>query len=481
MTKLFNITPQTENDAKDAASKDVQANNPQSALEIPENEEEGIPQSFRQDLHRSAMIWLRILRRCCVSLLTSIFILTLVYSPARYLFEPAQSPLIVLIYELVLNMVSRSCLFAAYAVCMSYIFSFFLCVEVLSFIMLPTFLFLTIAWPIVEMDLGQKIFFFTIGDCLSVALAIWLVPKSGSWKKLRGATNPYLQYSLDGTPQALVKGMAVFFVGISLMFGSVSLYLSIDFGGQLVFRILVIPIIIFCVDGYQYFALRHLSLEHMPVRALPAVCYKQFLHFFSRLMISNVHEGSYSKNFIMINIAATILEVLTRASYTWRVQRSVGLKKSFKKRFPKEFSNVVKERVFPARENASDAPPTPKSDQGLSTSLKVMRATQVLEDMESEIRVICLIPLVMYLIHPFFLESPFQTIPKIQEMMFQILVQMAFEFMGDLISLFCEIHLQGIPITNKAVKGPSNQELLKVLLSIFCVLELHLFIKMHSN
>eukprot|EP00002_Diphylleia_rotans_P041084 TRINITY_DN9906_c0_g1_i1.p1 TRINITY_DN9906_c0_g1~~TRINITY_DN9906_c0_g1_i1.p1 ORF type:complete len:147 (+),score=23.33 TRINITY_DN9906_c0_g1_i1:97-537(+) len=107
--------------------------------------------------------------------------------------------------------------------------------------------------------------------------------------------------------------------------------------------------------------------------------------------------------------------------------------------YQKHFFSRQRTHVVESKENI-------RNHKGISDFTKQMRAKAIVEEIGIEIRVIFTVPVLMHFLHFLWPNSLFLTVSSFSDCVIQIAIQMVFEFLVDLISLFMEIHYQSIPM-----------------------------------
>eukprot|EP00002_Diphylleia_rotans_P040759 TRINITY_DN9746_c0_g1_i1.p1 TRINITY_DN9746_c0_g1~~TRINITY_DN9746_c0_g1_i1.p1 ORF type:complete len:461 (-),score=88.27 TRINITY_DN9746_c0_g1_i1:182-1564(-) len=423
--------------------------------------------------------WFNSLLRSMPITLTVTTVMVMYYAPARLMTPSMLQHHKELIYQVLLCIPQQILIALAYSLCLVGVFGLDLSLKPLG-IVCPIFAIFNIAVTIffpASFEIRSYITLF--GVMIEPYIVLSLYSKMNNGQASVKEKN-WIGYSLiyDGTIPALRKGWIGFFIVVGLFSFTIEAFLNAPVVMQLAIRTIVFPLLCFVATFYQQLLLVGLSIESMSRRLLVLMCSGQFLQFLGRLMVSNISSGSKSTEFVLLNLSTSVVEFLSRISYMQRYLIYRKIKRALKLGQGRQRAPVYVASNNQDSQAVADAGQNPSlgifsAHESVSDYAKAMRAKQIVEDVGTEIRIMMLVPVLLYMLHPIYSDTDFQTIPLLEDAIVQIVVQLVFEFVGDVSAVFMEVYYLKIPLEINEEGVMDAHFGVKVCISLVCVFFVH--------
>eukprot|EP00002_Diphylleia_rotans_P001469 TRINITY_DN10811_c0_g1_i1.p1 TRINITY_DN10811_c0_g1~~TRINITY_DN10811_c0_g1_i1.p1 ORF type:complete len:499 (+),score=83.19 TRINITY_DN10811_c0_g1_i1:51-1547(+) len=445
--------------------------------------------TLAQDIIRSVRVWLRISVQSLPILLAVAIFLLAYYLPAHLSSHHSVDQTGALFYDKTRYFVYAVGYFGTVSLLLRQIFSFLLARRLIMFLCLPCFLVFSLIGPI----FGRSIFTETVNN-LMVLFAPFGSLYLMKWTKKplhdSAMTRDAFELCIDGTPVALVKGIVGVAVITYLYFYLIGQYLDATFVWQLFIRLVLMPSVVYVSNFLQHYFVMSLSEKHASRRLLVNVCCNQVLQFLGRLMVSNVSSGSRSNGYLVLNAGMVIVEILSRVTYSVRINifRRLLFKYNHWKagnrlesRRTKISSVTIEGSMIFDDTNTEQTRTQAKKYFQITPRIKTSRAQQIVEDIGTELRVLVLVPLVMYLLHPISPDSKFHTLRSIDTCFYQIFVQFSLEAFTDIVSIFVELRYLDIPLDQCEIPVMDPAFAIKALFSVCCLAQIQLYVSLFRD
>eukprot|EP00002_Diphylleia_rotans_P001037 TRINITY_DN10561_c0_g1_i2.p1 TRINITY_DN10561_c0_g1~~TRINITY_DN10561_c0_g1_i2.p1 ORF type:complete len:510 (-),score=113.86 TRINITY_DN10561_c0_g1_i2:510-2039(-) len=481
-------TPRSTNNENDHDNqKDPIQNNPQhnDNHNNNQNQKEKENHKLLHAIVNGISLWLRILTSNAAGLTATILSMVIIYEPARIVSPDIRDSLRDTCYENVHIILNSISIFSCYSYCFIHIFGFRNVIHhVYGVFGLSLLVILYLYYGINSL---RAEFFAPLRNFLLLSppfLALWLVHRTSLPSNPSLRTQSMFAYTKDGTCTALAKGWISFFLAFFIIISTTKIYLEASITMQFIIRLFLMPLLFFIVNFVQHLVLVGLSLDHMDKRLLVASCTSQWMQFYARFLTSNVSTDEAGSAFILINLGTMVVEVLSRLSFlhrymlyrrfkVWiRNKKRLNAPAGRQRRISVARNNFVGS-AYVDSEHGHGEEPRNRSTTGttmatISDYTKEMRAKQIVEEVGTELRVLVIVPLMMYLVHPIRSDSDFETIGDVNELLYQIFVQLGFEAVGDIFCLTIEPWYLGIPIDSSKIKGQDEHMWLRFAVSWVC-------------
>eukprot|EP00002_Diphylleia_rotans_P041085 TRINITY_DN9906_c0_g1_i2.p1 TRINITY_DN9906_c0_g1~~TRINITY_DN9906_c0_g1_i2.p1 ORF type:complete len:492 (+),score=87.17 TRINITY_DN9906_c0_g1_i2:129-1604(+) len=408
--------------------------------------------SKMDDLLLASKIWFR-------TFLRSILVVALMYLSLGIYFLPAvitdgniSEVLINLLYVHIRSAFIQIFYYLTCILVTSQIFSFQIAVKGYLFTILPFFLVILLLLIADAMSLNfgfENGFIIIFMNMIIPFFVFYYLQKMKIKETISEVQKENYSLTKDGTTQALMKGWILLAFSMILLSYGLPAYMYADYASQILIRSLVLPFIIFSVAFSQHIALSGLSMEHMDRRLLVSLCSSTLLQYLGRMMVSNISEKPLSSAFLMMNLSLSVVEILGRVTYTQRYLVYKRLKNKIRgtsKAIVRSGKKISETLFSRKRAPVVESKEIVRDHNEISNFTKQMRAKAIVEEIGIEIRVIFTVPVLMHFLHFLWPNSLFLTVSSFSDCVIQIAIQMVFEFLVDLISLFMEIHYQSIPM-----------------------------------
>eukprot|EP00002_Diphylleia_rotans_P035651 TRINITY_DN7801_c0_g1_i2.p1 TRINITY_DN7801_c0_g1~~TRINITY_DN7801_c0_g1_i2.p1 ORF type:complete len:523 (-),score=93.23 TRINITY_DN7801_c0_g1_i2:194-1762(-) len=262
---------------------------------------------------------------------------------------------------------------------------------------------------------------------------------------------------IQDTALAMSQYFALFSViSMVFVFAIVPLFYSLSFWGRVILRSVGYPMTVSIFTLAQYMLFSQKSMVVMS-RIWPLLCFLNTTHVvFGRLMINS--GKSLSEDLVFV-IFSMLVELLGRITVRYRekaIRMILSRCMNLRKPIP-AFTNVSTavvgwtdqhqhQRGIPL--DAMDTPSindlpqqTPNTILMTESERRVYHSTIVVEDMLCECQVIIILPIILFLMHPFQHSYAFPKISTPQGVVASIALQLSIEFFGDVLALIYEVNV----------------------------------------
>eukprot|EP00002_Diphylleia_rotans_P033680 TRINITY_DN7182_c0_g1_i2.p1 TRINITY_DN7182_c0_g1~~TRINITY_DN7182_c0_g1_i2.p1 ORF type:complete len:465 (+),score=50.89 TRINITY_DN7182_c0_g1_i2:55-1449(+) len=225
-----------------------------------------------------------------------------------------------------------------------------------------------------------------------------------------------------------------------------STFLQVNLRGKILLRFFLFPFLMSFCTSLQLHFLSNVPKIHQEYVLQMVLGSNGMLKIFERLLTNSMFDSGDYVNFMISNFASTVVEIANHASYSYRM-------KAFQIFLTKFRGYIGKLRPRTVRHISVVPQSDTEEKKFMNTSMREeiewivqIRRHIALEDISMEFMMIFTVTFLLYFIHPLVDNEKVETIGSFQNCIIQLLIQLAFEFLGDMFGLFWIVKKQKMPI-----------------------------------